>query len=137
MANPHSTLIDQWYIALRKADAVALATITSPDVTIWWGTTQRDVVPWAGLHNGQEGVRAFAAAMAGTVITRQIDITDTFATADRCVVTYTGRWTVPTTQMDLMARQTDIFRVASGKIAACECYADTAGFGLLLGKLKR
>jgi ketosteroid isomerase-like protein len=131
-----ATAIDAWYAALQSGKTDGLATVCTPDVTLNW-IGQPDLIPWAGQHRGLARIAAFLAAIHGPLRLRLLDIKERMETPGVTVVTLNGRWMCPATELDLMARQVDIFRFREGKIAAIETLTDSLAFCLLVGKLKR
>ena len=120
-------LLDRWYAALKAGDAVALAAVTTDDVTVRWNAPV-GLLPWAGLWEGRTKVLTFFRRVAEHLEVVGIETVFRIDGAEGAAVVIEGHWRVKATGEDLHVRAANLFRFEGGRVAAFEVYPDSYSF---------
>lgn len=123
---PKPTLIEQFYAAIKAADAQALAACISDDFALNWQGSPS--IPWAGQWRGEDGLMEFFKSLNEHVRVIDINVQAQFENESMTMVLLEGHWNIPATSTDVKAMAANIFRFADGKIAAYEVLNNSAAF---------
>lgn len=126
-------VLDRWYAALKAGDAMALAAVTTDDVTVRWNGPP-GIVPWAGLWEGRTKVLTFFKRVAEHLEIVSIDTVNRIEAEAGIVIILEGHWRVRASGEELKVRAANVFRFEGDRVASYEVYPDSYSFAKALAK---
>lgn len=126
-------VLDRWYAALKAGDAMALAAVTTDDVTARWNGPP-GIVPWAGLWEGRTKVLTFFKRVAEHLEIVSIDTVNRIEAEAGIVIILEGHWRVRASGEELKVRAANVFRFEGDRVASYEVYPDSYSFAKALAK---
>jgi uncharacterized protein len=126
-----AAILDAWYAGIRDGMADAIRDVATPDIRVWWNGP-RDLVPWAGEHEGADAVLAFFASVGAHLAVLNATVIERIETPSAIVLFLDTHWRVKTSGAEIRARTLNVFRFRDGKVSGYEVYPDSAAFARAL-----
>ena len=123
---PTNTLLDNFYAAIKAADAPALAQCVQPDFNLHWQGTRS--IPWAGDWQGVDGLLAFFKLLDQHILVLDVQRLHTLSNDQVTIVVLKGRWKTRASGVELSAMAANVFEFADGKIRSYTVLNNTAAF---------
>lgn len=123
-------LVRQIHAALLRRDAEGFREFLNglaPDVE-WWAAGPPDILPWAGMHRGHEGVTQFFTALRGAMEYLQFEPGEFIAQDDTVVMIVQARVRARATGRTFESGIVRISSFLEGKVALVRNYYDTAAY---------
>lgn len=114
-----------WYAAIRAGDTDALASVTTPDLTILY-RGRPGLLPWSGSWQGLDAARSFFALVAKHLQVLEVTPLRRIRVEQTVVIVLVGRWRARATGREVAAQIVNIFTLREARVAVYEVFHDTA-----------
>jgi uncharacterized protein len=118
-------LVREIYAAFGRGDIPTALAALAEDVE-WWEPGPTDILPWAGLRSGRDGVARFFRVLDDTEEIEQFEPQEFIAQGDRVVVLGHERCRIKSTGRNYDNQWAMVFTLREGKVAGFRAYHDTA-----------
>ena len=122
----HESLLENFYAALKAADAQALARCVDAGFELNWQGTP--AIPWAGVWKGVDGLLQFFGILNQHVEVLEVTRLHTLSGAELTFVLLQGRWRLRTNGKELSALAANVFTFHAGTIRSNTVLNNTAAF---------
>lgn len=126
--------LEKYYQALKSGDEAQLKNIVSDNIEVLYHDSS-GLLPWGGTWSGFDQFRKFLAIVGENLIIEKVEPMETFVDGSTAVIVLKGRWVSRQTGKALEARVVNIFTVQGSRVARYQVFPDSAGFGLIIGRL--
>jgi len=115
--------VQEAYAAFGQGDIPTALSYLSNDIV--WEVPGPDVLPWAGVHKGQEAVTSFFQTLGANAGTEHFQPEEFIAQGEMVVVLGHEKGTSPSTGRKYTNRWAHIFTMRNGKVSRFREYQDT------------
>ena len=126
MSSTNSQLLDQFYAAVKAADATALARCVTPEFELHWQGTA--AIPWAGTWHGVPGLLDFFQKLNAHIVVLGIERLHYLENDTLTVVVLQGHWKRKADGREIKAMAANLFTFGQGKISRYTVLNNSAAF---------
>jgi hypothetical protein len=122
----NDSLLDQFYAAIKAADAEALTLCVDAEFELHWQGTRS--IPWAGSWRGVQGLLGFFKLLNQHVQVLDVERLHSLSNDQVTVVLLQGRWQIRQSGEQITAMAANVFSLANGRIRSYTVLNNTAAF---------